>query len=395
MVYLTIILLFIVPRGFEQADNSHKELEQKLALSLSKSAAIAIYVNNSEIANEVIDALLLHEEIDAVKLASDDGVVFTSNALLFAQSSATENINRYRIYSPIDEQPIGELLIHNDDQVLQQKALSRVLYQVGFILAQFFFTVVVLVLVLKNIVGRPLTALSQALYSVTPGHSKIIPINKENEHNEIGVVVHSVNTFINNAHQAIERERELRGQIEHWEQYYRNMAEQDPLTGLKNRLGCEKYIEKASLTNQYIALLLVDLDGFKVVNDQFGHAAGDFTLEEVARRFSTLLKESNLAGVVGRIGGDEFVIYLALHDNAPEPLQSLAQKVVYSANLPIGYQSHSIQVGCSVGIAVHASQQLDIDKLILHADKAMYSVKQTHKNDFSFYQEIREKSSLL
>ncbi|WP_368737168.1 diguanylate cyclase domain-containing protein [Vibrio marinisediminis] len=389
-----IILLYIVPKGLEQADNSHNELEQKLALSLSKSAAIAIFVNNSEIASEVIDALLLHQEIDAVKLESDGGIVFTSNPLLFDESSSTENINRYRLYSPVDAQPIGTLLIHSDSRVLQQRAISRVLYQVGFILVQFLFTVMVLVLVLKKIVGRPLTTLSKALDSATPGHSEIIPINKANENNEIGVVAHSVNTFINNSHQAIERERELRAQIEHWEQHYRHMAEQDSLTGLKNRLGCEKYIEKASLTHQYIALLLMDLDGFKAVNDDFGHAAGDFTLTEIARRFSVELEESNLAGVVGRIGGDEFVIYLALHQNDSAPIQSLAHNIVQSANQPILYQSNLIQVGCSVGIAVHANQQFDIDKLIQHADKAMYSVKQMRKNDFSFYQTMKEESPL-
>lgn len=79
--YLLIILAIIIPRGIQSVEQQKQELEEKLALSLSNSAAIALYVNNYDIASEVMDALLLHQEINAVKLASVDGIVFERTAI--------------------------------------------------------------------------------------------------------------------------------------------------------------------------------------------------------------------------------------------------------------------------------------------------------------------------
>lgn len=386
MMYLVCLLVIMVTVGFAQADKSHKELEQKLALSLSNTAAIALYVNNKEIADEVISSLLLHEEIDAVRLESDEGVSFSSNHVVDAESSLWVNSNQYRLYSPTDGEPLGTLYIHNNHSVLQQKALSQVFSQVAFALGQFFVTVIALVLVFERIIGKPLTSLSNALNSATPGSTDLIPIDKKNQENELGVVVNSVNTFIENSRHAIDRERGLRSQIEHWEQYYRNLAEQDTLTGLKNRLGCEKYVEQVASSSRYIALLLVDLDGFKGINDSYGHAAGDFVLKEIAKRFSTLQLDSNVPGVVGRIGGDEFVIYLALQKTDQELLEDIASDAVRLANLPFAYQSHVFSVGCSVGISVGKTISIDAEKLVHQADQAMYAVKQLNKNDYQFYQ---------
>ncbi|MDC5807742.1 GGDEF domain-containing protein [Vibrio europaeus] len=385
LVYLSIVLVVMIPTGLNQADKSHNELEQKLVLSLSGSAAIAVYVNNSEIANEVMGALMLHEEIDAVMLEGQDDVSFSSIRVLVDEESLWETANTYRLYSPTDGKPIGTLYIHNNPQVLQQKALAAVLNQVLFVVIQFVVTVVALILIFERIVGRPLTALAKALYSIKPGNTDTITTDEVNQKNELGVVVQSVNAFIDSSRQAIERERELRAQIEHWEQYYRNLAEQDVLTGLKNRLGCEKYIQDATQSSHYIALLLVDLDGFKAVNDTYGHAAGDLILTQIAIRFSRLQSNSNIPGVVGRIGGDEFVIYLVLQQQDDKLLAKMAAQAIQLASQPVVYNQHPISVGCSIGVAVDQSAKLDIEKLVHKADQAMYSVKQSNKNDFRFF----------
>ena len=102
-------------------------------------------------------------------------------------------------------------------------------------------------------------------------------------------------------------------------------------------MGCEKYIEHAALCSQYIALLLVDLDGFKAVNDSYGHAAGDLILTVVASRFAELQSNSNVPGVVGRIGGDEFVIFLVLQSNDHDLLTKVAQEAIELANHAADY----------------------------------------------------------
>lgn len=386
LCYLSIVLIVMIPIGLQNADQRHNELERKLVLSLSNSAAIAVYVNNGEIANEVISALLLHKEIDAVLITGKDGVSFSSNRTLLDEETLWQAANQYPLYSPSNRELIGTLYIHNNEQALQSSALEQALNQVLFVVIQFLVTVVALIIVFERIIGRPLTLLSRTLYSITPGKVETIAIDQANRENELGVVVHSVNSFIESSRQAIERERELRAQIEHWEQYYRNLAEQDILTGLKNRLGCEKYVQRAIKSSQYIALILVDLDGFKQVNDTYGHAAGDMILVQIARRFSKLLSKNNLPGVVGRIGGDEFVIYLVLEQQDDLMLADVATQVIQFANEPSLYNQQEISVGCSVGIAIAPSCQFEIEQLVHEADQAMYSVKQSQKNSFHFYQ---------
>lgn len=94
-------------------------------------------------------------------------------------------------------------------------------------------TFIALIWIVRRLVGKPLTDLSQALSEVRPDHDRKVAVAAEDHHNEIGLVAKSINEFIDASHQALLRERELRQQIERWESYYRTIAEQDTLTGLK------------------------------------------------------------------------------------------------------------------------------------------------------------------
>jgi len=338
IVYLVLLLALMIPFGFKNAMQTHTELEQKLVLSLSNSAAIALYVNNHEIAEEVIDSLLLHDEINAVRLESLEGVTFDKIKPGQFEKDMWLHANQYPLLSPVDAKPLGILYVHDNHLVIQRKTLDKVLYQILFVLLQFLMTFVVIALVVKRIIGKPLRALSIAVSRATPGQVKTVEVDDINRNNEIGLVANSINTFIENSHQALIREKELRSQIERWEIYYRGMAEQDTLTGLKNRLGCEKYFSHMKHSEAYLSLLLIDLDGFKAVNDSHGHAVGDAVLSTIANRYLHLTQEHFNQSVVGRIGGDEFVIYLP-HRDGPEKMEAFllafAEQLIESSNTPI------------------------------------------------------------
>lgn len=385
--YLLIILAVIIPRGLQSVELQKQELEEKLALSLSNSAAIALYVNNYDIASEVMDALLLHKEINAVKLASIDGIVFerTSIPQLLKEHDIWEDANRYRLVSPVDGNLIGYLMIHEDHQVIRQQATSKILDQIAVVLIQFLVTFVALIWIVRRLVGKPLTELYEALSEVRTDHDRKVSVAQENKHNEIGLVAKSINEFIDASHQALIRERELRQQIERWESYYRTIAEQDTLTGLKNRLGCEKYVlnkKRASLT---MVLLLIDLDGFKQVNDTLGHGAGDDVLREIAKRFLALAQAHFTDSVVGRLGGDEFAIYIPLDVYDQTSVEALAADVIDASGTPIVLGKQSAQVGCSIGISHMDCVHIDLEKLLLQADKAMYWVKHRGKHGYHVY----------
>lgn len=155
------------------------------------------------------------------------------------------------------------------------------------------------------------------------------------------------------------------------------VAHHDVLTGLPNRLlfndRLAQAISLAKRDSSGFALLFIDLDKFKPVNDTFGHAAGDQLLQGVATRIRCEVRESD---TVARVGGDEFVVILP-EIATREVAQAVAQKIIASIAFPfqLGIQNQSVKVGASIGIAIYPSDATDADALIKAADIAMYSAK--------------------
>lgn len=179
-------------------------------------------------------------------------------------------------------------------------------------------------------------------------------------------------------------ERRLAREIEH----HRSIAMSDPLTGLGNRhLVRERYAHAREGTRRHgqgnIALLLIDLDGFKAVNDTLGHQAGDEALRAVARFISGCVRNSD---TVARLGGDEFIIIL--HNAAAAEAATLAEEVIAGiAALTLPAASGQIRLGASIGIEiVPADGADDLDELIRKADKAMYRAKNRGRNSYGFYE---------
>ena len=153
------------------------------------------------------------------------------------------------------------------------------------------------------------------------------------------------------------------------------IAYHDMLTGLPNRLllldRMRQAIAQARRGAFPLSVLFIDLDGFKKVNDTFGHDAGDHVLQETARRLQQIVRESD---TVGRLGGDEFVIVASGLDYG-EDSDRLAGKLVASLTQLIEVAGHALSVGCSVGIARYR-EGIDPEALLRQADAAMYRAKQ-------------------
>ncbi|MGD0431460.1 MAG: EAL domain-containing protein [Acetobacteraceae bacterium] len=155
----------------------------------------------------------------------------------------------------------------------------------------------------------------------------------------------------------------------------RYLAHYDTLTGLANRVQLRQrspaFLQQDANAQRLTAFMIVDLDGFKGVNDTLGHDVGDELLIEVARRLQTLVREEDL---VARLGGDEFVILQpGLRD--PSGATSLAQRVLQRLTEPVQIGSHQVRVGASIGIAYYPKDGEDADTLLKHADIALYSAK--------------------
>lgn len=175
----------------------------------------------------------------------------------------------------------------------------------------------------------------------------------------------------------------------HMVEKMRDLAEHDSLTGLLNRsafrLQMERALKRARNTQELVALLFIDLDGFKQVNDTLGHAAGDDVLREVAQRISSWVRATD---IVARLGGDEFVVLLESPIDAAMA-DDLSGRILSA--LTDGYdQSISTdsarprlglmpQVGASIGIAMYTPQESHVDSLFKRADAAMYDAKRSGK----------------
>jgi len=163
------------------------------------------------------------------------------------------------------------------------------------------------------------------------------------------------------------------------------LAYHDPLTGLANRARfrelLEEALQRAERYRHGLAVLFIDLDGFKAVNDSLGHEAGDALLRTVAERLQTDLRKSDS---LARLGGDEFAVLLEqLH--GPQDAASAARKVLDRLSGPIPLEAQTVYISASIGIGCFPDDGTDVQTLLKHADTAMYRAKDAMRNCFRFY----------
>ena len=205
------------------------------------------------------------------------------------------------------------------------------------------------------------------------GHAYLCMISLVRVQDEHGLTLHTIGFFKDrtesyNAKQKIEE-----------------LAFSDALTGLPNRLLLEERINQsithANRGNGEFALLFLDLDNFKQINDSLGHPFGDRVLIEVTERLKKCLRQVDTAA---RLGGDEFV--LLLHQANASGAEICARRVLADLGAPFSIDGIQFSVTCSIGIALYPADGQKIEDLIKNADSAMYHVKERGRSDFRFYQ---------
>ena len=238
--------------------------------------------------------------------------------------------------------------------------------------------------------GKKKASLSQTLISLMDDNSSCwlgVPLNAQS--GTIGALMvkgHSceghysdqdqelLQFIANQATAAIERQR--------MHERLQQMAQFDPLTHLPNRMLLHERLlgslERARLSDGRLAVLYLDLDKFKLVNDTFGHAAGDVLLQEVARRLTQCVRESD---TVARIGGDEFIVLLD-RINKEEDANIVARKILVGLNEPVNFNGVDWPIMASIGVAHFPDDGADLAQLFKYADEAMYLAKKNGGNRF-------------
>jgi len=216
---------------------------------------------------------------------------------------------------------------------------------------------------------------------------EILAKNKDGKTFWVEVMLTAVYMDDSNIIYAVYRDINSRKEIEKSLQHQRDIlfhkAYHDDLTGLANRKHfMEKLQEQIDKTKEKIAVLFVDLDKLKIINDTLGHDIGDLMIKTVASRLQKCIGDS---GFVARLGGDEFMVMLYGIKDTKE-VANISQKILYSIQQPIDLGIHTFYSSASIGIALYPDDSLDKSSLLKFSDTAMYKAKEAGGNRYFFYE---------
>jgi len=302
-----------------------------------------------------------------------------SSYLYVIKSSLQANVDNLDI--------IVETAETNVNQSLEKMAnTSRSFLTLAIVLFIMIIVVFILFLIFTNKrMEKPLAQLIHAIQHIGDGNTNIEELEKRTD--AVGIlskIVKEIDIEIFTKTKIIgEKEKILLHQ-----------AHYDSLTDLPNRFlmhdRLRQAIKKAKRNQTHIALMFIDLDRFKEINDSLGHHVGDQVLQETSQRFTSCIRAQD---TLARLGGDEFTIIVDdLHN--PKDIKSLARKVVQVLHDPILIDEHEFYISSSIGISIYPEHGEDIETLLRNADLAMYKAKNNGRNNFQFYQEIMSKDSL-
>lgn len=351
--------------NIENLINEYKQLSPTISEKTALEDIISIlnkYKNNIKIIDKCIEQGLSPEKIDAQVKISDTYAL-----------RGLKTIEQDIIYQ-IEKK--SELL-----GVLIQEVYNREQQNAVIVITSTIFIAFFIYWVFTSKVINPVKNISKVMLKMSQGEINIPiypqKIRYENDHTELGRMHSSLQVF---------KDNEIKRQVA--EEKITRLALTDPLTGLANRnkfeTGINDMAALAKREEKLIALLALDLDKFKPINDEYGHAAGDLILKAVANNLLLIFRETDL---VARLGGDEFSVVLYAADDI-EMIKKTLQRVIALIPTSVPYGKDKLSVGVSIGVAIHQhSANFDLDILMNNADTALYQAKEEGRNTYRIFAE--------
>lgn len=504
---LSVVLssYFFYQRSYENSFALNERSIQQLLQTVSNTAAIAAYVGNAELAEEVVAGLSINDIVAGAQIRAGDTIIGQQGKPFNTDQPTSIALD---LIAPFDENElVGEVAVLPNLPLIAQYARDSAMATTIGLVTQAAAVALLVLIMVYWMMTRPLAQLSSRLHHITPGDGNRLDVDGLHRSDEIGLLVGDINALLDTVEKKLEEERQLRHRVEvlehrfrgifedssagiflvntqgalitanpaffritqltdtsispdapdliqtifrdateaealihqalqtqhpaaadlrlknhqqetRWvhcifspagceqqtptvegviyditqrklsEEYTRELAETDSLTGLANRQAVDVLLRNFHLhpgvNEKGWIMIMIDLDRFKYVNDTYGHEAGDNVLKVVATRLRKRVRDSD---IVARLGGDEFLIILNQTKNLAMA-RNIAQKIVDEQQEAIEIQPGVYEkVGVSIGISLypdHGDNEISVRR---HADQAMYAIKRRGRNGYAVYGE--------
>ena len=388
-----VLLLASVALVLREGISFWKEGKEKLTVFaevIGSNVAAPILFDDRQAAGETLTGLSANPHILAAYVLSNDGRVFAEYHKFDDQTATSlitpETIIRdagsqsfwdldscHAVVVPItsDGQVIGRVLIRSDRGELSSR-LKWFVYIFSVIALVVLLIAYYISLKLQGIISSPILELAGTMEKISEERNYSVRARKVND-DEIGRLIDGFN--------------EMLAQIEKRDERLDYLAHFDSLTLLPNRVTFQDRLAQAlhlaSRADQQLAVLFIDLDGFKDINDTHGHRLGDLLLQEVAGH---LLRHVRQSDTVARLGGDEFVIFLQNCGDVVN-VAGVAEQFMQCFAKPFQLDGIEIFISASIGISMFPDDGKEIEELVKNSDAAMYHAKKKGKNGFYFFSE--------
>jgi len=354
---------------------------QAFAYSPDVHAAVIYDTFDNEVASYIKKGLDIKIN-DIKKLYRDD---LSSHKNVHMHEEAAKLNNKVHIVKDIDfeNETVGKLFIQADVSNLYSSILNYLLYTASVALLGLALASLLLLKLRKSITS-PIYVLTGLMDTVTRENNYSIRSDNRSD-DEIGMLSQYFNKMLARiqlndeklAHELKERYKA--------EEHLDKLAYYDVVTNLPNRHFFHEHLEKSvarTVTKKHkMALLFLDLDNFKVVNDTLGHKTGDILLKQAASRLSNVLRRDDY---ICRIGGDEFAIILE-NVNHSDNITSVAEKCIHALSNPFVFDDNKFYIGVSIGVSICPDDSDTANNLLVNSDIAMYDAKIRGKNNYQFF----------
>lgn len=382
------------------------QIEQRgedIASILAERMVNPLYTLDMSAMREALEETLMIDGVERAVIVDAQGRIVHDGSMQVTQfgellaNAEDTNSNRAHIVVPmaLGDDPLGAVhldmtltpalregqRIDRQLRSLQNDHMREAIRDVVLYAAALFLGGLLLAMLIARNFARPILALADYARAVGQGRSEQLPGRERSD--EIGFLAGSLEQMSRDLSQTS-------GEAAY-------LAYHDSLTRLPNRAhlkrSLEQAIQRCTTEETSLALLFIDLDDFKKVNDTLGHEAGDTFLIKVADRLSAMVNSWNAANTsrasLSRLGGDEFTIAVTQLDNRSQA-EAIASLVIESLREPIAVNEQGFKIGASVGITVCPSDSDDLNSLLRYADRAMYRAKQQGRNTFRFFDRARD-----